>query len=132
NVTPGTGTVSGTVTRSGYYRFILRATDSAVVPGPATADHLVIAQIQANTNSLIPRINTLRVPDGTNGAAYPATQLRGSVESGHASSWAFTSPTPGFTLSTSGVLSSLALPAAGTYYFFVTLTDTTSPQSTDG
>jgi large repetitive protein len=124
NSPPGTADLVGTFAATGYFTFVLRVTDSAGTPN--TADRVMTARIQHQFFAADPNVETLRVPDGSSVAAYPATPLHGY--SPGASTWTFEGLAPtGLSLSTTGVLSSAAPLPAGTIFFRVRQTLDSNP-----
>jgi hypothetical protein len=129
--TPGSVSITGTATTSGEYTFVLRVTDSAGTP--ATAHQIVSVAVRQNYNGTDPTVDSHRVPNGSSGVAYPATQLRGFAFPSDNHSWSFVSGQPaGLNISSSGVLSSASPLAAGTYYFIVRHTDDDTLVPADG
>lgn len=111
----GAGVISGTPTQSGSSTFTVQVTDSAAMPGMATAMLTMTVPLSVTTTTLL---------SGTLNQAYSQT-LAASVGGATPYQWSVVAPNllpPGLSVSASGVISGTPS-AAGTFVFEVVAED---------
>ncbi|HEV3028595.1 MAG TPA: hypothetical protein VG457_13540, partial [Planctomycetota bacterium] len=110
-----------TPTASGLFPFTLKVTDNSA-PNKSI-DAQLLFEIQPSSTPGVLGVETMQLPNGVHTATYPATQLL-MITNGVAGPFAWTAPgiPAPFAVSGAGVVTTTANPAAGTYYFNVTVT----------